>query len=242
MKRARPACPSRRRDAGFTLVELLVALAVMAMLALMAWRGVDAMGRAQESTRRIGADVQALQAGLIQWGVDLDAMLPPGPVTALDYDGQVLRITRQYPVGDASAAQTDPQAALEGGGVRVVAWGARMADGQRQWLRWQSPMLRTRAQWEQAWLQAGLWGQNPNADLRSSEVAIVPVDQWELFYFRNNSWTSPLSSASEGGSAALAEQPPPDGVQLVLHLAPGQAISGRLRRDWVRPTLGPGGS
>lgn len=242
MKRARPACPSRRRDAGFTLVELLVALAVMAMLALMAWRGVDAMSRAQESTRRIGADVQALQAGLIQWGVDLDAMLPPGPVTALDYDGQVLRITRQYLVGDANTAQTDPQATLEGGGVRVVAWGARMADGQRQWLRWQSPMLRTRAQWEQAWLQAGLWGQNPNADLRSSEVAIVPVDQWELFYFRNNSWTSPLSSASEGGSAALAEQPPPDGVQLVLHLAPGQAISGRLRRDWVRPTLGPGGS
>lgn len=239
--------PDRRpalgaRDAGFTLVELLVALVVMAMLALMAWRGVDAMARAQEATRRSSADVQALQAGLIQWGVDLDAMTPPGPVTPLDYDGQVLRITRQYQVDDVTAAQADPQAAMQGGGLRVVAWGTRVVDGRRQWLRWQSPMLRTRAQWEQAWQQAGWWGQNPDRDLRRDEVAIVPVDQWELFYFRNNSWTSPLSSASEGGQGALAPQSPPDGVRLVLHLSAGPSISGLLRRDWVRPTLGPGGS
>jgi general secretion pathway protein J len=34
----------------------------------------------------------------------------------------------------------------------------------------------------------------------------------------------------------------PDGVRLVLSLTPGQAVSGALTRDWVRPTLGPGGS
>jgi general secretion pathway protein J len=221
---------------------LLVALAVMAMLTLMAWRGVDAMGRAQETTRRISAQVQALQAGLIQWGIDLDAMVPAGPVTALDYDGRVLRITRQYLVDDALAALADPQASVGGGGLRVVAWGARMVDGRRQWLRWQSPMLRTVGQWEQAWQQAAWWGQNPDADPRGSEVAIVPVDRWELFYFRSNSWTSPLSSASEGGSAGQAQPPLPDGVRLVLHVAQGQSFSGRLRRDWVRPTLGPGGS
>ena len=74
----------RSGAAGFTLVEVLVALAVMAMLSLMAWRGVDAMARALESTRRIGADVQVLQAGLVQWGVDLDAIVPSSAVTALD--------------------------------------------------------------------------------------------------------------------------------------------------------------
>ncbi|MEO6624446.1 MAG: prepilin-type N-terminal cleavage/methylation domain-containing protein, partial [Burkholderiaceae bacterium] len=36
-----------RHTGGFTLVELLVALAAMAVMSVMAWRGVDAMGRAQ---------------------------------------------------------------------------------------------------------------------------------------------------------------------------------------------------
>lgn len=230
----------KRRGRGFTLVELLVALAVMAMLSLMAWRGVDAMSRAQESTRRMGADVQALQAGLIQWGVDLDAMAPSAPITALDFDGQVLRITRQVLVDEPAAA--DAGETDGGGGLRVVAWGTRVVDGQRQWLRWQSALLRTRAQWEDAWQQAAWWGQSPSAEMRRGEVVVVAVDQWEVFYYRNNSWTSPLSSASEGGQVAAAPQPLPDGVRLVLALSAGQSVSGSLVRDWVRPTLGPGGS
>ncbi len=226
---------------GFTLVELLVALVVMALLSLMAWRGIDAMSRAQESTRRIGSDVQALQAGLIQWGLDLDAMAPSTPVSALDFDGQLLRITRQVLIDDRASDGTET-GTVGGGGLRVVAWGVRMVDGQRQWLRWQSALLHTRGEWELAWQQAAWWGQNPSAELRLNEVAIVPVDRWEVFYYRNNSWTSPLSSASEGGQAPGAQQPLPDGVRLVLSLSDGQSISGSLRRDWVRPTLGPGGT
>ena len=42
----------RQSRCGFTLVELLVALAAMAMLSLMAWRGIDGMGRAQQSCCR----------------------------------------------------------------------------------------------------------------------------------------------------------------------------------------------
>ena len=227
--------------AGFTLVELLVALAVMAMLGLMAWRGVDAMSRAQAATRLISADVQTLQSGLIQWGVDLDAMAPSAPITALDFDGQVLRITRQYRFDDLPAAAANTDGALSGGGLRVIAWGTRIVDGQRQWLRWQSPLLQTRAAWMLAWQQAQWWGQNPTPELRRGEVAVTPVDRWQVFYFRNNSWTSPLSSASEGGPAGV-QQPLPDGVRLVLALSAGHSVSGTLVRDWVRPTLGPGGS
>lgn len=227
-----------RRGLGFTLVEMLVALAVMAMLGLMAWRGVDAMGRAQETTRRISADVQALQAGLIQWGMDLDAMAPSTPIAALDFDGQLLRITRQYLVDDPVATGDHAGA----GGLRVVAWGVRDVGGQRQWLRWQSALLQTRAQWEQAWQQAAWWGQNPSEDLRRGEVAIVPVDQLQVFYFRRNSWSSPLSSAAEGALLPGGQRRVPDGVRLVLSLPDGSSISGTLVRDWVRPTLGPGGS
>ena len=231
-----------RGQSGFTLVELLVALTVMALLSLMAWRGLDAMGRAQESTRRISSDVQALQAGLIQWGVDLDAMVTAAPITGLDFDGQLLRITRQVLADDLAAGGVDPRALTGGGGVRVVAWGIHDVDGQRQWVRWQSPLLRTRAQWEQAWQQAAWWGKSPSPELLLGEVTIVPVDQWQVFYFRTNSWTSPLSSAADGVLVPGAPQPTPDGVRLVLSLSAGQSISGTVVRDWVRPTLGPGGS
>lgn len=227
-----------RRAGGFTLVELLVALVVLAMLGLMAWRGVDAMGKAQDATRRIGADVQALQAGLVQWGMDLDAMAPSTPITALDFDGQLMRITRQVPADELVGAGVDTGA----GGLRVVAWGVRDVDGRRQWLRWQSGLLRTRAQWEQAWERAALWGRNPSDELRRAEIAVVPVDQWQVFYFRRDSWTSPLSSAAEGALLPGGQQRMPDGVRLVLSLSGGQAVSGTLVRDWVRPTLGPGGS
>jgi general secretion pathway protein J len=76
-----------------------------------------------------------------------------------------------------------------------------------------------------------------------------------LFYFRENAWTNPQSSDASGAAAIAAAAaaaasgaapaaPPnaatpvlPDGVRLVLMLPPGQAISGTLTRDWVRPTL-----
>lgn len=228
-----------RRGRGFTLIELLVALAAMALLAVMAWQGVDGMGRAQRATRAYSEDVQALQSALAQWGSDLDAMAPSAPINALDFDGRVLRITRQFLYVD-----TGLPAGLDvgAGGLRVIAWGSREIDGRRQWLRWQSALLRSRAEWELAWQQAAWWGQNPTEDLRRDEVGIAAIDEWQVFYFRSNSWTSPLSSAAGASPTAGSQAPLPDGVRLVLTLSPGQSISGRLTRDWVRSTLGPGGS
>lgn len=227
----------RHRAGGFTLVELLVALAAMALLSAMAWRGIDAMGRAQSSTQAFGADVQALQAGLGQWTSDLDAVAVMPALTPIDFDGRVLRITRRWPYEVPGSA-----ADSAGGGLRVVAWGLRDVDGRRQWSRWQSGLLRSRTQWTDAWQQAAWWGQNPTEQLRQGEVLISGADEWQVFYFRNNSWTSPLSSAADGVAAGANEAPLPDGVRLILALTPGQAVSGRLTRDWVRPTLGPGGS
>jgi general secretion pathway protein J len=209
---------------GFTLVEVLVALAAMALLSVMAWSGIDAMHRAETGTRARSEDVLALQTGLSQWRTDLDALTQLAPVGGMDFDGRVVRLTRIARTGDA------PDSAIV-----VVAWGARLTDGQRQWLRWQSAPLRTREQLQMAWQQAALWGQNPTDELRRQEVPIASIDEWQVFYFRNNSWSSPLSSAGAGTEVQTAL---PDGVRLLLKLSEGQVLSGLLQHDWVRPTLG----
>ena len=92
------------RSAGFTLVEVLVAVAIMALLAVMAWRGLDGMSRAQTRTQSYSDDVSALQAGLAQWNADLDALTQLPPVGGLDFDGRVLRLTRQYLVDETMTA------------------------------------------------------------------------------------------------------------------------------------------
>jgi general secretion pathway protein J len=223
------------RPRGFTLIELLVALAVMALLAIVSWRGLDGMVRTQEQTRQRGDELLVLQAALAQWGTDLDAVLPLVHTTPLDWDGQVLRITRR------SSAQPDP-------GALVVAWTRRNVQGQSQWLRWQSPPLRTRTQWQQAWQQAALWARNPSDADQRVETVLMPLTDWQIFYYRGGAWSNPQSSSGNSadsagtGTEATPSASLPDGVRLQLDLAPGQALAGRITRDWVNPLQGGGKS
>ncbi len=222
---------ARRPRRGFTLVELLVAIAVMALLAVLSWRGLDGMTRAQAQTRQRADELLSLQAALAQWSADLDALVQTPQLSAIDWDGRVLRITRRSTAPDAE-------------GPLVVAWSRRSIGGQGQWLRWQSPPLRSRDDLQQAWSLAALWAQNPGDEEKKREVVIAPLQDWQIFFFRGNAWTNPLSSegAAPGATAPPAITAVPDGLRLVLTLPEGQALSGRLMRDWVRPTVGGGKS
>ena len=227
----RPLSTSR----GFTLIELLVAISIMALVAVLSWRGLDGMARAQAQTSQRADEVLTLQSGLAQWKVDLDALTRTPFASSLDWDGRVLRMTRRT-------------AAL-GDGLIVVAW-TRRSDAGGQWLRWQSPVLRTVGAWNDAWNRASQWAQNASIEDRSREVLVAPLDDWQIFYFRSDAWTNPLSSdASQVAATAKApgNQPAagpitsqatvPEGIRLVLTLPPGSAISGKLTLDWVSPTL-----
>ena len=217
------------RARGFTLIELLVAISLMALMAALSWRGLDGMTRAQTQMHQRADDVLALQAGLAQWGADLDALATQPNTPSLDWDGRALRILRR-------------SSGAPGEGLRVVAWASRNIDGAGQWLRWQSPPLTTRAELQLAWQKAAQWGQNPSDEDRQLEVRIAALDQWQIFYYRSDAWSNPLSSAGVAADAPAegADAATPDGVRLVLTLAPGQAISGVLTRDWLQPTVGGG--
>ena len=217
--------PQRWR--GFTLIELLVAIGLMALMAALSWRGIDGMTRAQTQMRQHADDVLALQAALAQWGADLDALATQPNTASLDWDGRALRILRRGNV--------------PGEGLRVVAWAMRSVEGTGQWLRWQSLPLTQRSELQVAWQQAALWAQNPNEQERQREVRIVPLDQWQIFYYRDDAWSNPLSSAGINSATPAANSALiPDGVRLALTLSPGQAISGVVTRDWVHATVGGG--
>ncbi|WP_366145938.1 prepilin-type N-terminal cleavage/methylation domain-containing protein [Acidovorax sp.] len=226
-RRRNRATPSAHQQHGFTLIELLVAIGVMALIAILSWRGLDGMVRAQESTRQRADEMLVLQAALGQWGTDLDALMPIANTTPLDWDGQVLRLTRR------SSAVPDE-------GALVVAWTRRNASGTGQWLRWQSPPVRTRAEWQQAWQQAAQWARTPGDAERRREITLLPLENWQIFYYRGGAWSNPLSSTgtTPGDSTAAI----PDGVRLQITLPPGQALAGQLTRDWVNPVLGGGRS
>jgi general secretion pathway protein J len=229
-------------QAGFTLIELMVAIFIMSIIALMSWRGIDGMARAQEISRERADHVATLQTALTQWQTDLDQMLQTPQTSAIDYNGRVVRITRRY--GPAE--------------LRVVAWTQRGVEGQSQWMRWQSTAVNTRAELDSAWTQAGQWGQNPRDADRKNEVSIANIDNWQIFYYRNDAWTNPQSTANAVPAApanpssapspnpnpvpATVQTEVPDGVRLVLTLSAGQALAGVVTRDWVRPNMGGGKS
>lgn len=218
---------------GFTLIEMLVAIAVMSLLAVLSWRSLDGMNRAQTYTRQRADQLMRLQAAVGQWNADLDAITDTQEVDALEFDGRLLRLTRR----DSS------ETGLDSPGVRVVAW-TRMNG---QWMRWQSAPLQHRDDLARAWQRAALWGQgsvSDDAQRRSADsaVAVATIDQWQLFYHRGETWANPLSSVGteSAGTTGATTANLPDGVRLVLTLSPGLALQGTLTRDWVRPTLEAG--
>ncbi len=221
----------RHLSQGFTLIELLIAIAILAVMTVASWRGIDGMVRAQEQARNYSEEVMVAQAALAQWSTDLNAIEQVAQTTPLEWDGRVLRITRR-------SSDINEQ------GLRVVSWTVRNVQGRNFWVRWQSPPARTRQEWQQAWQTAHHTvtngALNGNADA-SQPTVLMPVRNWQLLYFRGNSWTNPLSSSSDTGpadpnrptSVAL-----PDGVRLSLELPAPGALSGTLTSDWVNPILG----
>lgn len=193
--------PSRlrrpRRAAGFTLVEVLVALALMALLASMAWQGLASVADAREvSTRSVD---RTLHAGTVvaQWEQDLARVHDTGLVPAISFDGATLRLVRR---------QAD--------GVQVVAWALR----QGRWTRWVSPVVTRGGALQDAWLRSQqLLGNEPE------QLAMWDgIESWQIYFYRGNAWSNAQSSADLAAPAGAASAPVrvqlPNGVRLVLTL------------------------
>lgn len=245
-RRRRPTHPlARTALRGLTLIELLVALALMAVLTTLSWRVLDGMTRTQQQTQEHADHSQQWQVALAQWQTDLDALQESGLQPAVDFNGRVLRLTRRAPVGTAEADN----------GLHVVAWALQPdpeAGNGLRWARWMSAPLRQRQELERAWQQAAQWADNPGRSSNSTaerQWLLLPVAAWQLLYHRGGSWSNPQSSADAGSSATPPDETttatrtvaaPPDGIRLQLTLPDTASPSGTLTVDWVRPQTGGG--
>ena len=251
MQKQRFLCNASKQQ-GFTLIELLIAITLMAVMAGLGWRGLDGLMRSRDINQTRVDQTAVLQTILAQWRSDLDHMtaVPSISDAGLAWDGQTLRITRR-----ASTPLVDGGDA----GLWVVAWTRR--DG--RWWRWQSPALQDRRGLLESWTRAERWGKNASADDQNFETALIPIDQWQISYFRGNAWTNPLSSAGvNAGSGSIAttntnatnnsgpvtnsttSNSQPDAIRLVVDLsnkslptASAQTLQGRLSLDWIRPNF-----
>ena len=207
------------RALGFTLIEVLLTLWIMSIMALMSWQSIDAMVRVREQSLSSVTDLSVVQTALAQWQTDLDQALSAdasAQMPGIDWDGQTLRMIRTSSA--PWSAQGDP-------GLWVVAWTARMVSseelasqhsGQRlpglYWLRWQSPSFTARNDLSRHWQSAASWGKNASQETKAFETLLFPLQNWQLFYYRLNAWSNPLSSAelmSTATNTALANSNSP---------------------------------
>lgn len=210
--------PLHSRPRGFTLVEVLVSLFIMAVLAGMAWQGLDGLVRVRDGA---GSNTEAslrLSNVLSQWEQDLAQIQQSPAAPGLRFDGSSLRMTRRTPEG-----------------LQIVVWTLQGSD----WYRWASPAVTKTQDLQEWWLRSQQWtSMNTDALKMLSDVSELQV------YYYWNAWSNaqstgdktvvvPPPSSEQGASGAetgggpaapppdIAEDQLPNGVRLVLRLPAG---------------------
>ena len=211
---------AQRRRGGFTLVEVLVALVIMAIMSLMAWQGVDGIVRSRESNQIRLERTLRLETVIAQWEQDLASLQETGgAVPALACDGQNVRLTRR----------TDD-------GVQVVIWSLRPDGPRRHCL---AALGRPGGDDDarpagQLAAHAAVPGQRARPAARAERpraVAGLLLPGQRLGQLPVDRQRQPADRAQARRCRGASRTLLPSGVRLVLGFAPGSGLVGNLTRD-----------
>lgn len=214
--------PSRLKPRGFTLIEVLVAMMIMAILAMMAWQGVDGIVNTRAASQARLEQLLRLNTVLAQFEQDLQASQDSGalPQTLPSFDGISMRLTRRVPEG-----------------LQLVVWSLRGGT----WLRWAGPAVTSTRALQDNWLTSQQFIGNETGQLRT----LNGITEWQAYCYRGSAWSNCQSSAGTtatttttgvvpaGGAPAVD---PLKGVRVVLSFGEGSGFNGSMTREIA---LGP---
>ena len=211
------AASPTRHAAGFTLVEVMVALVIMAVLAAMAFRGVDALVHAKDSALAATDRTLKLNTGVSQFDYDIsqvvDSKVLPQPIM---FDGATLRVARRTPDG-----------------IQLVLWSLQ----DRRWQRWASGSFTRIAQLTDAWMRSQQW----DAISGSAVTVLNDVDSFQVYVcnpvsttIKGCNWSNVQST--QGTSTQGPGAPPtviqPVAIRIALKLAQGDLTRDRELPRW----------
>jgi general secretion pathway protein J len=192
----------------------MVSLFILAVMAGMAWQGVDMVVRSRDASRERTESTLRLQSVLTQWEMDLREMTATDFAPGFEAQGNTMRLTRQTPQG-----------------MQVVAWTVRAGN----WVRWASTPVTRAELLQEAWLSSYQLLGNEAGTLK----ALGGVKGLQLHKFSSTSmaWTNAQSTGDLEDAAVVTvgadgtATPPqnkrsealPDGVRLLISFAPGSA-------------------
>jgi general secretion pathway protein J len=184
-----------RRPAGFTLVELLVAISILAMVAVLGWRGLDGIVRARTALTEQMEATRGMQLAFAQMQSDCEHIADAallGKRAFLLVGGDRVTLVRMV------LTENEPSR------VQVVAY--RLREGQL--LRRESNGTRDLVQLDVLWQAAISDTDTGAAVVLQTGVAGMQVETWENMQWR------------QAGAPAAAAPPPPGPVP-ALPAGPG---------------------
>jgi len=193
-----------------------VALAIMAILAAMAFRGVDALAHARETAMSSTDRTLKLNTGMSQFEYDVAQVIDTKVLpSAIMFDGASLRVARRT-----------------GNGVQLVVWTLQ----DRRWQRWASTPVIQQSQLTEAWMRSQQW----SAISGAAVTVLEDVDDFQVYLCNPNSgstssggcsWNNVQSTQGTTGTADTTTVQP-SGIRITLKLREGEIQRERELPRW----------